>query len=533
MAREILTPEMEKALRENFKLLKDDVTLMVFTQKGVNDPYNETLVGLVKELATLDKKIKAKLQSIGDAASEKYGVRRSPTLLISPEKYDIRFTGAPLGEEGRALMMSIIMASTGMSTISDDSRRRLEKLTEKRHVKVFTSPTCPYCPYQVLYAVSAAIERNDLVTAEAIDIYEHRDLAEKYGALSVPKTFVDEAPTSSGLEPEENFMESVVQGRHVEYVMPSDREDLRDYDLAILGAGPAGLTAAIYAERSGLKSIIFERANVGGQVTITPVVENYTGFPKIAGKTLVDLMAQQAMSYAPLLQGVSVEDVKKTDGGFEVVTSRGPYNARGIIIATGATYKTLDVLGEKSFSGRGVSYCSTCDGYFYKDGKNVIVVGGGNTALTDALYLDSIGAHVTLVHRRSEFRAEARLQQSVLQRNINILADTEVEEIAGDSVVEKVKVKDAKSGETRTIKTDAVFIAVGYVPNNEIALKLGLETDGEGYIKADASQRTHIPRVYVAGDVAGGVKQIAVAVGQGSVAAISAFEDLSETKIAT
>jgi thioredoxin reductase (NADPH) len=380
----------------------------------------------------------------------------------------------------------------------------------------------------VLYAISAAIERPDLVSSESVDIYEHRDIAEKYGALSVPKTFINDVPTSDGLDPEENFMESLVEGRRVEYAMPVGREELKDYDIVILGGGPAGLTAAIYAERSGLRSIIFERANVGGQVMITPVVENYPGFPNIAGKTLMDLMARQAMDYVPVLQGVSVNDIEKTSTGFEVKTTRGKYNAKGIIMATGAKHRMLDVLGEKSLSGRGVSYCATCDGYLYKDGKSVVVVGGGNTALTDALYLDSIGARVTLVHRKDRFKAEARLQQSVSERDIDVLYNSRVVEIQGTDRVEKARVEDMSTKKIKPIKTDAVFIAVGYKPNSEIALKLGLETDDAGYIKTDAAQRTSIGHVYAAGDVAGGVKQITVAVGQGSVAAISAFEDLSK-----
>jgi thioredoxin reductase (NADPH) len=380
----------------------------------------------------------------------------------------------------------------------------------------------------VLNAISAAIERPDLVSSESVDIYENRDLAKKYGALSVPKTFINDVPTSDGLDPEENFMESVVEMRHVEFAVPVSAEEIRDYDIGILGGGPAGLTAAIYAERSGLKSIIFERANVGGQVTITPVVENYPGFPKIAGKTLIDMMARQAMGYVPIFQGVGVNDIIKTGNGFEVETTRGLYNVRGVIITTGAKHSLLDVPGERTFSGRGVSYCATCDGYMYKDGKSVVVIGGGNTALTDALYIESIGAQVTIVHRRDRFSAEDRLKQSVSQRKIEVLYNSRVVEILGSELVEKVKVEDIKKGKTKLLKTDAVFIAIGYEPNNDIARKLGLEIDGAGYIKTDTSQRTSLEHVYAAGDVTGGVKQITVAVGQGSVAAITAFNDLSK-----
>lgn len=524
---EILPEDVKEILKDTFKELKDDVIIEVYTQDGVNDTFNEIAIGLVKSLSEVTEKIKPNFYKIGDENSRRHNVFRSPTLLIAPDKYNIRYTGAPAGEEGRSFIISIIMASTGKTIISDDSKRRLQRLKEKRDVRVFVSPTCPYCPQQVLYALSSAIEKKDLISVEVIEIYENRDLAEKYEAMSVPKTFVGETLISSGLQPEEYFIESIIAKGPVEYVMPVGREELREYDIVIIGGGPAGLTAAIFAERSGLKSIIFEKANLGGQIAITPVVENYPGFTSIAGKTLVDMMARQAMGYATILQGVKVDDIKRKDGGFEVFTGKGIYNTKAIIIATGANNKRLNVDGEKRLAGRGVSYCATCDGYLFKDGKGVIVVGGGNSALTDALYLDSLGAHVTLVHRRDRFRAEDRLQQSIFQRNIPILWNSRVVKVLGERVVEKVRIEDVKTGETKDIKTDGVFIAIGYEPNNEIAKKLGLAMDEEGYIKVDEKMRTSIPMAYAAGDVTGGLKQIVVAVSQGSIAALTAFEDIS------
>jgi thioredoxin reductase (NADPH) len=207
MEKEILSADMRSTLHENFKLLREPVTLVLFTKEGVNDQYNDIARELITEIAGLEPKIRAEFHAVGDEASEKYGVHRSPTLLIEPEKYHIRFTGAPLGEEGRTLVLAIIMASTGQPAITEDSVERLGHVAEKRHVRVFVSPTCPYCPQQSLYAVSAAVARPDLVYAEIIEIYENRDLAEQNAAMSVPKTFVGDVNTSQGLEPEEYFME--------------------------------------------------------------------------------------------------------------------------------------------------------------------------------------------------------------------------------------------------------------------------------------------------------------------------------------
>ena len=527
MEKELITEDIKAALKEAFKELRDDVLIEGYTKIGVNDMFNDLAVDLIEAMAEVSSKIKIKLYKLGDENAEKRDIRRSPTILIAPDKYSIRYTGAPLGEEGRSLVQSIIMASTGQTPVSPDTKKRLQRLQEKRHVRVFVSPTCPYCPQQVMYAVSAAIERKDLVSAEVIEIYENRDLAEKYSAMSVPRTFVGETLISPGLQPEEYFAESLIEGKPVEYVMPTGREELRNYDIVVIGAGPAGLTAALYAERSGLKSIVFEKANVGGQIAITPVVDNYPGFASIAGKTLVELMAKQTMEYSSILQGVGVSDIKKKDSGFEITTGRGIYNAKAIVIATGAGSKKLNATGEDRLAGRGVSYCATCDGYFFKDGKNVIVVGGGNSALTDALYLDSLGAHITIVHRRDAFRAEDRLQQSVFQRNIPVMWNTSVKEIIGDRIVEKAKVEDTKTGNTNIIKADAVFVAIGYEPNNDIAEKLGLKMDEEGYVKVDDKMRTSMPLVYAAGDITGGVKQIVTAVSQGAVAALTAFEDIA------
>jgi thioredoxin reductase (NADPH) len=287
------------------------------------------------------------------------------------------------------------------------------------------------------------------------------------------------------------------------------------------------MTAAIYAERAGLKSVVIEKANIGGQIAITPVVENYPGFTKIAGKSLVDLITQQALQYVNIHISEEISELVNKEDRFHIKTNRAYYIARGIVIATGVSSRELNVPGEKMFWGRGVSYCAECDGYFFKDGKTVLIVGGGNTAATDALYLHTLGAKVSMVHRGEQLRAEKRLQDSISSADIPVMWDSEVNEITGGRVVTAVKIRDNKSGTITEMPVDGIFVAIGYKPNNEIAKILGLELDGYGYIKTDNEQRTSMPMVYAAGDITGGVKQIVVAVGQASVAALTAFEDLS------
>jgi thioredoxin reductase (NADPH) len=344
-------------------------------------------------------------------------------------------------------------------------------------------------------------------------------MAQEYGAMSVPRTFINENLTADGLEAEEMFMESLVLGHKAYRVSDVEGDETLEtiFDIIVLGAGPAGLTSAIYAKRSGMNTVVLELKTIGGQISITPAIENYPGFPNIAGNTLVELMAKQAL--------------KVEDGVVTVETVRGDFYSRALILATGASHRKLGAKGEERLGGRGVSYCSTCDGYQFKDSSRVVVIGGGNSALTDALYLDSIGAKVFVVHRRDKFRAEHKLQESLKERGIEVFFETELSEIEGTAIVESVTLKNLKTGETQKRPVEGVFIAIGYDPNTDVAKSLNVDLDKDGYIKIDAGGRTSVKSVYAAGDVTGGVKQITVAVGQGSIAAITAFEDATNNKL--
>jgi thioredoxin reductase (NADPH) len=531
MAEEQLPDDVKKVIQETFfKDLKEDVVIEVYTKPGVNDQFNEAAVSLIKALSVLSDKLRVSFYKVGDEQSIQRNVQRSPTVIIAPDKYRLRYTGAPLGEEGRSLFVSILMASAGKSVLTAPAMEKIASLKEKRDIQVFVSPTCPYCPQQVLSAFSAAIIKPDLISAEVVEIYENQDLAENLGSLSVPQTLMNGIFTGLGLQPEEFFVESLLTLKEPEYVSEQISEEPIEKDLAIVGAGPAGLTAAIYAVRAGLTAVVLERAVIGGQVAITPVIENYPGYMRIGGKSLVDLISQQAVQYADIHVGEQVKEIAKGGqaGKFHVKTNRAIYITKGIIIATGVGNKALGATGERRLYGRGVSYCATCDGYFFKEGKKVIVVGGGNTAVTDALYLHNLGANVTMVHWRDALRAEAKLLESLKASGIPVLWNSEVKEIFGDKVVKSVKIENNKTYAVTEAPADGVFVAIGYEPNNEIAKALGLELDSEGYIKVDlTTMRTSVPRIYAAGDITGGLKQIVVAVGQGSIAAMSAFEDIS------
>jgi thioredoxin reductase (NADPH) len=529
---EIIPEEVKSAIRETFRAeLRDEVVLEVYTKAGMNDSFNEAAVSLIKALVPLSEKLKASFYTVGDEQSVRRNVTRSPTVLIAPDKYGIRYTGAPVGEEGRSFLVAVMMASTGKTLLTDEAMKKIaDQLREKRNIRVFVSPTCPYCPQQVLTAFSAAVLKPDLVSAEAVEIYENQDLAESLGSLAVPQTFMNDTFTGAGLQPEPWFVESLLTLKEPQVASTQISGEPVEKDLVIVGGGPAGLTAAVYAVRAGLDSIVIEKSNLGGQVAITPVVENYPGFMRIGGKSLIDLMAQQAAQYAEVHVGEYVTEAARDrqDGRIYLKTNHAIYITKGLLIATGVGNRALEAAGARKFYGRGVSYCATCDGYFFKDGKPVLVVGGGNTAITDALYLHNLGAKTTLVHRRDALRGEARLQESLKQSGIPVLWNSEVRELSGDKVVRSAKVLDKTTGETTEMAVEGVFVAIGYVPNNELAKQLGLELDAEGYIKTDLmTMRTSVPGVYAAGDITGAPKQIVVAVAHGSVAAMSAFEDVS------
>ena len=300
---------------------------------------------------------------------------------------------------------------------------------------------------------------------------------------------------------------------------------LGDYDVIILGAGPAGLAAGIYARRAGLEAAILEKGVPGGQVLTSPSIENYPGFPEIPGMKLMDLMAEHAKRYVEIKEGEEVVRIRSGEKFDLWTASGGRYTAKAIILATGSSHRKLEVQGEEQFAGRGVSYCATCDGFFF-NGKDVLVVGGGNTALTDALYLHSIGSKVTIVHRRDAFRADKHLQETVRGHRIPVLWSTVVEEIVGKDAVSSVKLRNVMTGATEQRLINAVFVAVGEIPTSQLASELGLEMDPGGFVEVDKNYRTNVPLVYAAGDVSGGIRQIVAAVHGGAAAALACFEDL-------
>ncbi|MDI6902312.1 MAG: thioredoxin-disulfide reductase [Methanocellales archaeon] len=295
------------------------------------------------------------------------------------------------------------------------------------------------------------------------------------------------------------------------------------YDVIVIGAGPAGLTAGIYAARSGLRTLILEKATAGGLAGEAPLIENYPGFDPIEGMKLMDKMKMHASKYVKIL----IEEVKSIELGknMTLYTDENVYTADAVILATGSLHKKLGVPGEAEFVGKGVSYCAACDGFFFKE-KKVLVVGGGNTAATEAIYLQDIGCDVMIIHRRDQLRAENSLQKRLLRSGVRIIWNSVVEEIRGNDLVNSVLIHDVKEDTLHELDADGVFILIGESPNTTLAKAVGVKLDEHGYVITDKNQRTNLPKVYAAGDVTGGVRQIVVACAEGAIAALSAYEDL-------
>ena len=511
-------------LKATFEQLPNAMPLYLFSAKGHEDVFTHANREVIRAFRQLSSKITLREYGLDHALAKKWNVMHSPTLLIAPEKYSIHWLGAPMGEEARTFLEILILIGLGQSQLSEQSLKVIKRIDSARQIKIFVSPTCPYCPQQAINGVKAAIELPDLVSLEIIDIQSEPELANQYSAQSVPQAFANDILIGQGAQPEEVFISSLQKLEAQTIFIPESDAERIETDLLIVGGGPAGLTAGIYAVRSGLRTAVVERNVLGGQVATTPIVENYPGFTSVGGKSLVDIMVSHALQYVQIFQGEAVVDVQPGPP-FTVKTNRRQFQTKTILLATGATHRHLNVPGEARLSGRGVSYCSTCDGPLFK-GKKVVMVGGGNSAVTEALHLFHMGIDVTLIHRREKLRAQEFLTQQLIDNHIPILWDTEIKEIRGEERVKEILLLNNKTNQTGEFKTDGVFIAIGYTPAVELARKIGLEINEDGYIKQDGKHRTTVAGVYSAGDVEGGYKQIVTASGQGAEAAMTIFEDL-------
>lgn len=298
------------------------------------------------------------------------------------------------------------------------------------------------------------------------------------------------------------------------------------YDIAIVGGGPAGMTAALYAARAGKSVLLFEGEALGGQILPTRKIENYPALPDVDGYTFADGLTKQITALGVETVYATVSKIEKADGAFSLLTSGEAYSASAVILATGLKHRKLGLVGEENLIGRGVSFCATCDGMFFRK-KEVAVVGGGNTAVQDALVLSEYCSRVYLIHRRSELRAEKSLAEQMRAReNIEFIGETVIEELQGEESLQSLSLRNVTTGAVEYLPVAALFEAIGQLPQNAAFSDL-VDLDEDGYFVTDNECRTSCPGIFAAGDACRkNVRQLTTAVADGTVAALSAVEYL-------
>lgn len=293
------------------------------------------------------------------------------------------------------------------------------------------------------------------------------------------------------------------------------------YDYIIIGGGVAGLASAQYAARGGLKTVVIQGSSFGGQVMQIADLENYPGvYPNVSGADFIEKMQEQTMAFGAKMEYGPVTSIDKVENTFTVKTKSKTFKAPAVLIATGAVHRNLGVPGEKELTGRGVSYCATCDGPFFKN-KRIVVVGGGDSACSEAIYLSSLSDDVKIIHRRDSFRAQQAVIDKMLKSGVQPVYDSVVKSVNGSNKVESVTVENVKTGKTEELACDAVFVFVGMLPQNELVDML--KKDEQGYIITGEDMETSVQGLFAAGDVrAKSFRQIVTAVADGAIAANSA-----------
>ncbi|KQB33862.1 MULTISPECIES: NAD(P)/FAD-dependent oxidoreductase [Acidiplasma] len=315
-------------------------------------------------------------------------------------------------------------------------------------------------------------------------------------------------------------------------VRSNERDYETDYDVIIIGAGAAGYSAGIYIKRSGMSVAILEREAVpGGNTALSPLVENYLGFKAIEGSDLAEEFRKHYSEYGKIITEIEVRNIKKEGNNFVIETNRETFTARAVIVSTGTTHRKMNVPGEEEYYGKGISYCSTCDGYLFK-GKDVAVIGGGNSGAISALYLNGIAKNVSIIAHSKIKKCEDAYIKSLDEKKIPFILNAETEEFLGDGKkLTGLRYKDLVTGDEKTVNLDGVFIYIGVIPQTSFLKNIGVKLDSHGFIVTDDKCRTNVPGIYAAGDViAGSEEQIATAVGDGSRAAITLYTDKMNKK---
>ena len=510
----MLDQDLKEQLKTIFASLEATYTFDVHVAAAHES--REELLGLLEDVASCSDKLSLK-------TSEGEGLYF--TLLKNEEPTGIRFRGVPNGHEFTSLLLAILNLDGKGKNFPDEAIcNRVKALNGPIHLTTYVSLTCTNCP-DVVQALNAMTTLNPAITHEMVDGAIHQDEVDALKIQGVPSVFADGKLIHVGRGEFGDLLSKLEEQYGVNEALTE--KTVREFDVVVVGGGPAGSAAAIYTARKGLKvAVVAER--IGGQVKETVGIENLISVPSTTGSQLADNLRLHMQQYPiEMFEHRRIEKVAIEEGQKLLSTAAGEtFKAPAVIVATGASWRRLNVPGENEYIGRGVAFCPHCDGPFYK-GKHVAVVGGGNSGIEAAIDLAGICSKVTVLEFMDELKADKVLQDKAKSLpNVEIFVSSQTVEVIGngDKVV-GMKVKDRKTEAERVIDLDGIFVQIGLAANSGV-FKEVVETNRPGEIVIDTRCRTNVPGIYAAGDVSTvPYKQIIISMGEGAKAALSAFDD--------
>jgi alkyl hydroperoxide reductase subunit F len=510
----MLEQALKDQIRHLFEGLKSNYTFLA--ELHPSHPSRNELVELLSEVASCSNKTDCQITD---------GEGLVFTILKNGISSSIHFRAIPTGHEFSSLLLAILnMDGTGKNIPDELISSRIKNLKGRINIQSYISLSCTNCP-DVVQALNVMSILNSNIQHEIIDGAINQDEVEKLNIQAVPSVYVNGELLHVGRASLGELLTKLEDKLGSEY-QPSGT-DTKNYDVIVAGGGPAGVSAAIYSARKGLKVAIVAD-NIGGQVAETVGIENMISVPQTTGSQLVANLKMHLNEYpVEILENRKIEQVDLVDGKKQIRTSLGELmRAPALIIATGASWRRLNIPGESNYIGSGVAFCAHCDGPFYKN-KRVAVVGGGNSGLEAAIDLSGIATEVTILEYMNELKGDQILQNKIATLpNVKILTGVETLTIDGDGTkVTALQFRNRNTGAAQQLNLDGVFIQIGLMPNSQVFKDL-VEVNKAGEIIVDAQCRTNLPGIYAAGDVSVvPYKQIVIAMGEGSKAALSAFED--------
>lgn len=516
----MLEQALKEQIRSLFVNLKSNFTFQITL--STDSAINEELIALLQDVASCSEKIDITTQ-IGDALSF--------TILKNGIPSSIKFRAIPNGHEFSTLLLAILnMDGIGKNIPDDVIANRINALKGEIHVQSYISLTCTNCP-DVVQALNLMSILNPNIHHEIIDGGINQQEVEKLNIQAVPSVYANGALLHVGRSSLGELLAKLEEniGTRAQAIST----EVKEYDVIVAGGGPAGVSAAIYSARKGLK-VALVAEHIGGQVAETVAIENMISVPQTTGSHLVANLKSHLNEYAiDILENRRIDHFEITDGKKQIKTSMGEtFATPALIIATGASWRRLNVPGESQYIGSGVAFCAHCDGPFYK-GKKVAVIGGGNSGLEAAIDLSAIASEVTVLEYLDELKGDQVLQDKIKDiKNIKIFTGIETQNIEGDgSKVTAIQFNNRHSGEAHSSNIDGVFVQIGLSANSQVFRHL-VEVNRAGEIVIDSRCRTNLPGVYAAGDVSEvPFKQIVIAMGEGAKASLTAFEDRLKNKL--